>query len=90
MRNVPELPEVEAYRRLAELALDRPIATVAAPDAWYLKKGLTAGALEEALIGRCFEAAERIGKLLLLAISGGPALGLRFGMTGRLLVDGAD
>jgi formamidopyrimidine-DNA glycosylase len=89
VRNVPELPEVEAYRRLAErLALHRPIATVAAPDAWYLKKGLTAGALEAALIGRRFEAAERIGKLLLLAISDGPALGLRFGMTGRLVVDG--
>jgi formamidopyrimidine-DNA glycosylase len=35
---MPELPEVEAYRRLAEeAALGRPVAKVVAPDAWYLK-----------------------------------------------------
>ena len=42
---MPELPEVEAYRRLAERALERTIAEVVAPDAWYLKRGLTAAAL---------------------------------------------
>ena len=60
-----------------------------APDAWYLKGGLSAAALEEALTGRSFVAARRIGKLLLLDVAGGPTLGLRFGMTGRLLVDGS-
>lgn len=60
-----------------------------APDAWYLKGGLSAVVLEEVLIGRCFVAARRIGKLLLLDVAGGPTLGLRFGMTGRLLVDGS-
>lgn len=60
-----------------------------APDAWYLKQGLSAGALAEAVVGRCFSEARRIGKLLLLDIDGGPTLGLRFGMTGRLLVDGS-
>ena len=33
-------------------------------------------------------AARRIGKLLLLDVEGAPTLGIRFGMTGRLLVDG--
>jgi formamidopyrimidine-DNA glycosylase len=43
-----------------------------------------------ALRGRSFTAARRIGKLLLLDVSdGGPTLGLHFGMSGRLLVDGA-
>ena len=35
---MPELPEVEAYRRLAAAAaLWRPIAEVLTPDDWYLK-----------------------------------------------------
>jgi formamidopyrimidine-DNA glycosylase len=88
---MPELPEVEAYRRLAESgALWRPIAGVAAPDAWYLKRGLTAEVARAVLTGRSFTDAGRRGKLLLLATGdGGPVLGLRFGMSGRLVVDGS-
>jgi formamidopyrimidine-DNA glycosylase len=86
---VPELPEVEAYRRLAERVLERRVASVHAPDDWFLKRGLTAGAVAEALAGRRLVRARRIGKLLLLDTDRrGPVLGLRFGMTGRLLVDG--
>jgi formamidopyrimidine-DNA glycosylase len=65
------------------------VVAVDAPDAWFLKEGLTADVLARALEGRTFTAARRIGKLLLLDTDGGPTLGLRFGMTGRLLVDGA-
>ena len=65
----------------------RRVARVDAPDAWYLKGGLTAGALAAALDGRRLTAARRIGKLLLVDTDG-PTVGLRFGMTGRLLVDG--
>lgn len=88
----PELLEVEAYRRLAEEALGRAVAAVEAPDAWYLKRGLRAGDLE-VLVGGQFVATRRRGKLLLLETevpggSPGPVLGLRFGMTGRLVVDG--
>ncbi len=94
---MPELAEVELYRRLAATALHREIVTVDSPDAWYLKGGLTGRSLTAALWRRSLTAARRIGKLLLLdtdatdAASGsvtGPTLGLRFGMTGRLLVDG--
>jgi formamidopyrimidine-DNA glycosylase len=60
---------------------------VEAPDAWYLKGGLTAELLAAALEGRRLTAARRIGKLLLVDTDG-PTIGLRFGMTGRLLVDG--
>jgi formamidopyrimidine-DNA glycosylase len=82
---VPELPEVEAYRRLAERALGRRIVAVNAPDQWYLK----GGADPSTLVGRTFTDCRRIGKLLLLDTDDdGPTLGLRFGMTGRLLVDG--
>ena len=101
---MPELAEVETYRRRAERVVGRQIAEVVAPDAWYLKGGLTAPALEAALTGRTITAIRRIGKLLLLetgsrsgnsavpsghgAGDDGPVLGLRFGMSGRLLVDG--
>lgn len=101
--------EVEYYRRKAESAVGRVIATVDAPDAWYLKRGTTAEALSVALVDRAVVGARRIGKLLLLDTGGinakessgdpdaagqvtevdGPTLGLRFGMTGRLVVDGA-
>jgi len=87
---MPELAEVEAYRRLATRAVGRPIAEVLAPDGWYLKRGLTAVALAAAIEGRQFTTARRVGKVLLLDTDGdGPVLGLRFGMSGRLLLVGA-
>ena len=86
---MPEILEVESYRRHAESVLGRPVVDVAAPDPWYLKGGLTAASLRDAVIGRSIIAARRVGKLLLLDTDGdGPSIGLRFGMTGRLLVDG--
>jgi len=85
---VPEIVEVEAYRALAERALGRTITRVDAPDAWYLKRGLTPTAARRALKGRRLSAARRIGKLLLLDTADGPVVGLHFGMSGRLLVDG--
>lgn len=87
---MPELPEVEAYRRLAEAtALGRRITAVEAPDPWFLKRGLTAAVTGSALVGACLVTARRRGKLLLLDTDRGATLGLRFGMTGRLVVDGA-
>ena len=84
---MPELIEVEAYRRLAESkAVGRKVLGVVAPDAWYLKRGLDEPTLTSALTGRRITDARRVGKLLLLDTDG-PTLGLRFGMTGRLLVD---
>ena len=97
---VPELIEIEYYRRLAEKALGRTIASRRRPDGWFLKRGTTATMLESALVGQQVVAARRRGKLLLLDMSPvaaavvdgdapavGPTLGLRFGMTGRLIVD---
>lgn len=85
---MPELPEVERYRVLAESALERAISSVDAPDTWFLKRGLDPPAIRTMLTGRAFTAARRIGKLLLLDVDAGPVLGLRFGMSGRLIVDG--
>jgi formamidopyrimidine-DNA glycosylase len=79
--------EVEYYRRVAEQTVGRVVRQVVAPDDWYLKGGTTRRALRSAVPGHTVLAARRTGKLLLLDTSG-PTLGLRFGMTGRLLVDG--
>ena len=85
---MPELPEVERYRRLAESALFRAISSIAAPDPWFLKGGESGPDFRRALVGNRFVAADRIGKLLVLATERGPILGIRFGMTGTLAVDG--
>lgn len=89
---MPEGLEAEAARRVLEArALGRRIAGVEAPDAWYLKRGLTAAALARALTGRHFTAARRRGKQLLLDTSrGGPVVGLHLGMSGRVVVDGEE
>jgi formamidopyrimidine-DNA glycosylase len=85
---VPEILEVERYRVLAEKALDRPVTSAWMADARYGRGGTTPHRLRAALAGRSFTAARRLGKLMLLDTDGGPTLGLRFGMTGGLVVDG--
>jgi formamidopyrimidine-DNA glycosylase len=84
---MPEMIEVEQYRRVADLAVGRTITRVDAPDDWYLKGGTTARSLRALVRGATVTGTRRIGKLLLLDTDG-PTLGLRFGMTGRLVVDG--
>jgi formamidopyrimidine-DNA glycosylase len=84
---MPEMIEVEVFRRTADLVVGRTVTKVHAPDDWYLKGGTTAAGLRAALRGARIERTRRIGKLLLLDTDG-PTVGLRFGMTGRLLVDG--
>lgn len=87
---MPEGIEVEQARRLIEeRALGRAVAAVDAPDAWYLKRGITAAVLRAALPGHWFTAARRHGKLLLLDTDRqGPTLGMHLGMSGRVIVDG--
>jgi formamidopyrimidine-DNA glycosylase len=86
---VPEILEVEAARRvLAEHALEREIAKVYAPDAWFLKRGTTAAALRHALVGNAFVAARRRGKQIVLDTRDPDVrLGVHLGMSGRVLVD---
>jgi formamidopyrimidine-DNA glycosylase len=85
--DVPELLEIETYRRAAEPVVGRRIATVDASDDWYAKGATTTDELCAVLPGLRIVGTRRIGKLLLIDTDG-PVLGLRFGMTGRLLVDG--
>ncbi len=85
---MPEGVEIEIYRVGAEAALDREITSIETPDSWFLKGGATPEAVRDALVGEHFVAARRRGKLLILdGADDGVRLGLRFGMTGRLIVD---
>jgi formamidopyrimidine-DNA glycosylase len=91
---VPELLEVEIYRTTAVKSIGRRIVAVEVLDPFGLRHGSgSAEAVEAALVGSMVVAARRRGKLLLLDLAGSPrasvaaTLGVRFGMTGRLLVD---
>jgi formamidopyrimidine-DNA glycosylase len=86
---VPEGIEVEAARRVIEAhGLDRTIAKVHAPDAWFLKRGTTAAALRHALVGNAFTGARRRGKQIILDTRDPDVrLGVHLGMSGRVLVD---
>jgi formamidopyrimidine-DNA glycosylase len=86
---MPEGIEVEMYRRASLALVGREIAEVRSPDPWFLKGGTTGGELAAVLVGQRVDGARRVGKLALLDVSCGATLGLRFGMTGRVVVDGA-
>ena len=75
------------YRRATEPVVGRTVSAVLAPDDWFLKGGLTATEVTDAVLGQRIEGARRKGKLLVLDLSNGVRLGLRFGMTGRPIVD---
>lgn len=87
---MPELLEVESYRRIASLAVGRRIESVEVRDPWFVKGGIDPDAVVAALERRRFVADRRIGKLLLLDTDDGSTLGVRFGMTGVLEMDGVD
>jgi formamidopyrimidine-DNA glycosylase len=93
--------EVEYYRRMATGCLGRRISDVEVPDPHCLGGQGSESGVRLALVGRSFDLARRRGKMLLLDTVGtpadgdstspgvsGPTLGLRFGMTGRLVLDG--
>ncbi len=83
---MPEGVEIELYRLHAERAVGETIASVHAPDDWFLKHGTSEPELVAAGTGAIIRAARRRGKLLVLDLSTEHRLGLRFGMTGRLIV----
>jgi len=84
---VPELPEVETYRRYFErFALRKPIRSVVNTDPKNFP-GTTEKQLRKLLVGRQFQAAERKGKYLVARLdsAGNPGtVVIHFGMTGAL------
>ena len=86
---MPEGIEVEYYRQTALKALNRKIKEIETIDHKYLSDTCSPADFRDLLIGNHFTKAERKGKLLILSVSNEYKLGLRFGMTGRLLIDGS-
>ena len=95
---MPELPEVETARSLiADQALHRRIVDVDDSDS-YVRRPHSPGELRSALTGRSLTAAHRRGKTMWFETSpagdaplpGGPELGIHLGMSGRIVVTGAD
>jgi formamidopyrimidine-DNA glycosylase len=83
---VPEGIEIEIYRRAALPCVGLVVASVSAPDDWYLKGGTTAASLT-VLVGAHITNFTRTGKLLRAHMSDDSVLGLRFGMTGRPVIN---
>jgi formamidopyrimidine-DNA glycosylase len=81
---VPELIEVELSRQLAERLVGRTIESIDLIDAHASPLD---GIHLPMLVGATFEEPRRKGKLLLLDTDR-RTLGLHFGMTGRLVIDG--
>ncbi len=84
---MPELIEVEMYLKSATRTVGRTVSSVALPDPQYLKGEPGLDALQSSTHNQNLKQVRRIGKLLILEV-GNISLGLRFGMTGRLIIDG--
>jgi formamidopyrimidine-DNA glycosylase len=81
---MPEGLEAEIYRRAANRVVGREIAAVMVDELQP-----TADELRLDLPGRVVDGTRRRGKHVLLDLDDGRVLGLHFGMTGRLVIDGA-
>ncbi len=80
---MPELPEVETYRRYFEAtSLDQTIVHLEVEDHKLLTTDY--GTLTKALIGSQFTGTRRIGKNLFILTSRGQTVVMHFGMTGSL------
>src|SRR5436190_18924181 len=81
---MPELPDVETFRRyLNATSLHQRIIGVDVRSA-YVLKGVPGRELARRLKGRCFESSRRHGKHLFVRANGDLWLRLHFGMTGSL------
>lgn len=85
---MPELIEVEAYRSAAAAVVGRRIGGVHLLDPGWSRTPGGADELVAALVGSVVTQVRRHGKLLVVEV-GEVIMALRFGMTGRLVVDGS-
>lgn len=80
---MPELPEIALFKQYVDsTALHKKIAQLSFPDASILQAPKSD--FEKALTGKELEETKRLGKYLLIRISGGKWLVFHFGMTGKL------
>src|SRR6476646_10795883 len=84
---MPELAEVEFYRRRWDAGIGKEIVGVHINAKKRVARGIDAGAFEKALTGAKFLRSEGHGKRMLFRFSSERWLGLHLGMTGELLVE---
>lgn len=87
---MPELPDVETFRRYVDATSLHQRITAVDLDATRMLQAARAEEIRAALTGGRFEATARRGKFLFVAIDDGPWLVLHFGMTGFLTYFKAD
>ena len=88
---MPELPEVESARAvIARAALDRRIVDVDDSDTFVCRPHAP-GEIRAALLGRTLTTVHRRGKSMWCDTSDdGPVLGIHLGMSGKIVIAGAD
>ena len=84
---MPELAEVEYFRRQWDAGIGDRVLKVSLHPRKYLFRGTDTSALRENLIGARLLRSEARGKRMLFCFSGDNWLGLHLGMTGRLRVE---
>jgi formamidopyrimidine-DNA glycosylase len=86
---VPELAEVEWYRKQWNPGLGKKIVAVRLHSGKYLLRGLDERGFRRAIIGRKLTDSNRRGKQMLFRFSGNQFLGIHLGMTGKIHVEPA-
>jgi formamidopyrimidine-DNA glycosylase len=86
---MPELAEVEYFRRQWDSGVGSRVIGVAAHSGKRVFRGSDVAALEKALTGAKLLGSEGNGKQMLFRFSRGASLGIHLGMSGRLRVESA-
>ncbi|MFT3867387.1 MAG: DNA-formamidopyrimidine glycosylase family protein [Nibricoccus sp.] len=87
---MPELAEVEYYRKRWDLGLNQKITEVELHPKAKIFRGCDVASLEKQLTGATLVSSEAAAKQMLFRFSGDAWLGLHLGMTGELTAQSAD
>jgi formamidopyrimidine-DNA glycosylase len=85
---VPELAEVEYYRKQWDPGLRKKVTRVALHSGKRLFRGIDEKKLGKALTGATLSSSEARAKLMCFRFSGGAWLGIHLGMTGKIRIEG--
>jgi formamidopyrimidine-DNA glycosylase len=80
---MPELAEVEWFRKQWDVGIGHPVVAVEAHSRKYVFRGTDVAALRQQLIGQALLRSKRSGKQMLFEASGDRRLGIHLGMTGK-------
>src|SRR5947209_16366260 len=87
---MPELAEVEWFRKQWDAGLNREVVSVHTRPRKYVFRGTDGDGLRHNLTGQRLVRSKRSGKQMLFAASGNNWLGIHLGMTGKTRVESPD